>query len=78
MYDTDPDPYLYPGTDVLKNLFGIHSAAKLAKLERRLTSARADEGFPNGSFDYAHYKSTSRSTATCSKTSTNGPASHAR
>ena len=57
MYDTDPDPYVYPGSFVLKNLFGIQSAAKLAKLERRLTSARADEGLPTGRLDYAHYKS---------------------
>lgn len=60
MYDTDPDPYVYPGSVVLKNLFGIQSAAKLAKLERRLTSARADEGLPAGRLDYAHYKSIHR------------------
>ena len=48
MYGAGEDPYVYPGSFVLKNLFGIHSAAKHAKLERRLTSARADEGLPTG------------------------------
>lgn len=60
MYGAGEDPYVYPGSFVLKNLFGIHSAAKLAKLERRLTSARADEGLPTGSLDYTHYKSIHR------------------
>lgn len=60
MYGSDIDPYVYPGTHVLKNLFGTTSGSKLAKLERRLTSARADEGLPNGKLDYAHYKSIHR------------------
>lgn len=31
------DPYLYPGTDVLTNRFGIREAERLARLERVLT-----------------------------------------
>jgi cell filamentation protein len=60
MYRAEPDPYVYPGTSVLKNLFGIRNDGKLARLERRLTSARADEGLPTGRFDYTHYKSIHR------------------
>lgn len=57
MYESDSDPYVYPGTHVLKNLLGITSGRRLATLERRLTAARADQGLPTGKFDYAHYKS---------------------
>jgi cell filamentation protein len=60
MYESDSDPYLYPGTFVLKNLLGLLDAGKLAKLERRLTAARADEGLPQGALDYAHYKAIHR------------------
>jgi cell filamentation protein len=60
MYRAEPDPYVYPGTSILKYLFGIRDCDKLAKLERRLTSARANEGLPKGRLDYAHYKSIHR------------------
>ena len=49
MYESSADPYVYPGTHVLKNLLGIMNAKKLATLERRLTAARAAEGLPAGS-----------------------------
>ncbi len=60
MYEPDTDPYLYPDSRVLRNLLGIHNSAKLAKIERRFTAARADEGLPDGQLDYKHYKSIHR------------------
>ena len=60
MYESDSDPYLYKGTTVLKNLFGICHHTKLEKLERRLTTARARQGLPTGRLDYPHYKSIHR------------------
>ena len=40
---TDPDPYLYPGTDTLRNRLGLKDAAALAQAERMLTHARGRE-----------------------------------
>jgi cell filamentation protein len=40
------DPYVYPGTDVLKNRFGLTSAAALRRAERLLVAARIVEGMP--------------------------------
>ncbi len=60
MCEPDTDPYLYLVSRVLRNLLGIHNAAKLATFERRFTAARADEGLPHGQLDYKHYKSIHR------------------
>lgn len=48
------DPYLYPGTNVLRNKLGIRDEARLETVERRLTTDRIAEGCPEGDFDLAH------------------------
>jgi fido (protein-threonine AMPylation protein) len=40
---TDDDPYVYPGTSVLRNHFGIRDAAELAQRESGLTAIRIAE-----------------------------------
>ena len=52
---TDPgDPYVYPGTSVLRNRFGITDPQRLDRIERRLVVQRAREGIPGGTFDLSH------------------------
>ncbi len=48
------DPYLYPGTTVLRNRFDIRDAAYLEYVEREIVLQRAREGIPTGNFDLAH------------------------
>ena len=50
------DPYVYPGTDVLKNKLGIRNGAELDRFERLATTQRAREGIPRGNFDFAHLR----------------------
>src|ERR1035437_1011365 len=55
----DSDPYLYPGTDVLKNVPDLRDAEQLAAFETLNTAARAYELLQNpiaGEFDIAHLK----------------------
>lgn len=51
------DPYVYPGTSALRNLYGIRDPQALAELEEKLTSPRAlvidALGIP-GTFDLEH------------------------
>jgi len=54
------DPYVYPGTTVLRNKLGIRDAAKLDHAERRLVVDRIAEGIPTGDFDLAHLKAIHR------------------
>src|ERR1700733_1283151 len=53
------DPYLYPGTNVLKNLRGLTDPKQLARFEARRTHQRIaeliDTPMPR-SFDVAHLK----------------------
>lgn len=52
---TEPDdPYVYPGTSILRNRLGIRDAATLGRLERRLVIQRIRGGVPAGFFDLAH------------------------
>lgn len=37
------DPYVYPGTGVLRNRLGIRDAAELARVESKLVRARTTE-----------------------------------
>lgn len=53
---SDDDPYVYPGTQILRNKLDIHEAAELARVERRLVAVRVDEGTPRGNFDLEHLK----------------------
>ena len=48
------DPYVYPGTTVLKNKLGITDAKQLDYHEREITTQRAREGIPRGNFDLKH------------------------
>jgi len=54
------DPYVYPGSHVLRNLLGIRDADKLDKVERRLVTQRTAEGVPTGHFDLWHLKAIHR------------------
>ncbi len=51
---SDEDPYVYPGTTTLKNLFDIRDPAELDRTERRLVGDRQEEGCPSGNFDLKH------------------------
>lgn len=55
MYAAEDDPYCYPGTAVLRNVFDIRDAAVLEQLEVELTIARADEPLPQGALDRVHF-----------------------
>ena len=55
----DSDPYLYPGTDVLKNVPGLGTTEQLAAFEAVNTAARTYELLQNpvpGEFNTAHLK----------------------
>jgi cell filamentation protein len=54
------DRYVYPGTTILRNKFGIHDADRLDYVERRLATERATQGVPNGNFDLKHLKAIHR------------------
>lgn len=55
MYQAEPDPYCYPGTDVLKNKAGLKSTAKLERFETAMTFARSEGPLPNGRLSAAHH-----------------------
>jgi cell filamentation protein len=48
------DPYVYPGTTVLKNRFGIKDGDALDVVERRFAVQCARGGVPRGRFDLKH------------------------
>jgi cell filamentation protein len=57
------DPYLYPGTSVLKNLRGLADPERLERFEARRTHRRLAELIDTpvqGSFDLAHLKAIHR------------------
>lgn len=54
------DPYVYPGTKVLKNKLGITDPVALDRHERRLVVARIRTSIPGGSFDLAHLQAIHR------------------
>jgi cell filamentation protein len=54
-YGAFDDPYVYPGTSVLRNRLGIRDAEGLEVFEVEAAHARAEEGLPEGNFDPAHY-----------------------
>lgn len=58
------DPYVYEGTQTLRNKAGIRDPEVLKEFERRVTSVRADqlaEHPVRGSFDVEHFKAIHRS-----------------
>jgi cell filamentation protein len=54
------DPYVYPGTTVLKNKLGIRDADLLDLAERRYSTSRARQGMPTGNFDLKHLRAIHR------------------
>ncbi len=54
------DPYVYPGTSVLRNKLGITDAGRLGAFERRMVAQRIDEGVPSGGFDLDHLRAVHR------------------
>jgi cell filamentation protein, protein adenylyltransferase len=58
--NNDVDPYLIPGTKVLRNRLGISDARRLDRIERRLVADRIAEGAPIGAFDLAHLRAIHR------------------
>lgn len=50
------DPYVYPGTRILKNKLDIRDAETLDFAERRFSTIRARRGIPKGDFDLRHLK----------------------
>jgi len=55
MYDAVIDPYCYEGTTILKNIPHIRDQVVLDAFEAVMTAQRADERFPEGALDSAHY-----------------------
>jgi hypothetical protein len=45
------DPYVYPGTSILRNRLDLRHQTDLDVAERQLTRLRAAEGIPTGDFD---------------------------
>jgi cell filamentation protein len=59
----DDDPYVYPGTSVLRNHFGIRDAAELAEREAAHTAIRIAElerRFIPGDYDTVHLQAVHR------------------
>lgn len=50
------DPYLFSGTGVLQNKFGIRDATTLDAIERQFVVQRASESVPEGNFDLDHLR----------------------
>ncbi len=60
MYESGPDPYCYPGTNVLKNRLGLREQAQLDAFETLITAQRSEEPLPRGRLGYAHYRAIHR------------------
>ncbi len=54
------DPYVWPGTAVLRNKLGISDEDELDYRERELVSMRRREGIPAGRFDLKHLRAIHR------------------
>jgi len=54
-YDAFDDPYAYPGTSVLRNRLDIRNPGILEAFEVEISTLRAEEPLPHGTFDPAHY-----------------------
>src|SRR5579872_2277048 len=60
MYESDPDPYCYPCTNILVNRLGLRDQAKLDAYEAMITAQRGEEPLPRGRLGYAHYRAIHR------------------
>ncbi len=56
MYQAEPDPYCYPGTNVLRNKANLRSAGTLEEFETAMTFARSEEPLPGGRLTVTHYR----------------------
>jgi cell filamentation protein len=59
----DDDPYVYPGTSVLRNHFGIRDATELAELEAAISAGRIaqlERRFIPGDYDTTHLQAVHR------------------
>src|ERR1700749_320198 len=56
MYDAVEDPYTYKDSTVLVNKLNLRTQAELDAFEAEISSARAEEPLPEGSLDFAHYR----------------------
>jgi cell filamentation protein len=54
------DPYLYPGTSVLRNRLGTSDPDYLDKQERALVALRMRRNVPRGAFDLKHLRAIHR------------------
>src|ERR1700759_2271368 len=54
------DPYVYPGTSVLKNKLDIRDADLLDYHERELVAHRIAQDAPDGNFDLSHLRAIHR------------------
>ncbi len=59
-YRAFDDPYLYPGTSVLRNLLDIRDAKALESYEVEISRLRSWERLPEGNFDAAHFSAVHR------------------
>jgi cell filamentation protein len=50
------DPYVYPGTEVLKNKLGLTDFEELDRWEREYVVKRFRDGAPTGKFDLKHLR----------------------
>jgi cell filamentation protein len=57
--DSD-DPYVYPGTQTLRNRLDITNPKELSRVERSLVTDRIAQGIPQGPFDLTHLRAIHR------------------
>ena len=50
------DPYVYPGTNILVNKFGLHDSVSLGNVESLVYNNAIIRGISNGTFDLNHLK----------------------
>jgi cell filamentation protein len=55
MYQSEPDPYCYPGTDILINRLNIRDQSALEAYEAEMTAERAMEPLPSGPLTCDYY-----------------------
>ncbi|MDB5431911.1 MAG: putative adenosine monophosphate-protein transferase y4lH [Caulobacter sp.] len=54
------DPYVWPGSRILRNRLGLKDEARFDYTERELVLQRIAEGIPTGRFDLAHLRAIHR------------------
>ncbi|MCB0319282.1 MAG: Fic family protein [Bdellovibrionales bacterium] len=54
------DPYVYPGTDVLKNKFDLRTESQLVQVEYLITDLRTKAGLPKVSLNYDGFRALHR------------------